>query len=368
VAPAASGAGAGGPAREGADPLSILRARCGACHGASSAKAGLALHEPAAIRRGSKRGPVLSAESPESSELLRRIERPADAKGHMPPPAKPQPTAGELAALRAWVLAGAPMGGGAGAKASSPLDAPHADPLPPPADERALAALASAFVHAAPLEQGSPLLEVDFAAAAPRTGDAEARALLAPLRAQVAVLSLARSRITGSLGPLLASMPRLRRLDLRSTAFGDAGLEALRGHAALEELVLSLTPATDHGVDAILSMPALQSVRLAGSAVTAAGLARIREERPSIDAEAAWDGTPAALEVEPPPRLSRGESPEPAPGAAAPPPVNASCPVSGKPVDPAYSIVFEGRVVGFCCSGCPPKFWASPADYRAKLP
>ena len=49
-------------------------------------------------------------------------------------------------------------------------------------------------------------------------------------------------------------------------------------------------------------------------------------------------------------------------------PVNATCPVSGTPVNPAFSIVFEGRVIGFCCSNCPTKFWADPQSYKSKLP
>jgi YHS domain-containing protein len=40
--------------------------------------------------------------------------------------------------------------------------------------------------------------------------------------------------------------------------------------------------------------------------------------------------------------------------------------VSGKPVDPAYQVVYRGRVIGFCCSKCPAAFWADPDKFDTK--
>ena len=68
-------------------------------------------------------------------------------------------------------------------------------------------------------------------------------------------------------------------------------------------------------------------------------------------------------------------SDRPQPGAELVPealrPVNATCPVSGSPVNPEYSLVHAfadgSRVVGFCCPKCPAEFWADPAAFEAKL-
>ena len=49
-------------------------------------------------------------------------------------------------------------------------------------------------------------------------------------------------------------------------------------------------------------------------------------------------------------------------------PINDKCPVSGEPVDPAHTSVYEGKVVGFCCGNCKKKFDADPKKFAAKLP
>ena len=41
-------------------------------------------------------------------------------------------------------------------------------------------------------------------------------------------------------------------------------------------------------------------------------------------------------------------------------PFNKVCPVSGSPVNAKYSVVYDGRVVGFCCPNCPKSFLGRP--------
>src|SRR5204862_512145 len=74
----------------------------------------------------------------------------------------------------------------------------------------------------------------------------------------------------------LADFPALRRLDVRGTAIGDAGIAALEHHAALAELVLSQNKLTDLSVESLLSMPALERVHLWRSGLTAEAIARLR--------------------------------------------------------------------------------------------
>lgn len=47
---------------------------------------------------------------------------------------------------------------------------------------------------------------------------------------------------------------------------------------------------------------------------------------------------------------------------------NQVCPVMGKPVNPKVKTVsYNGKVYGFCCSGCDKKFAADPARYATNL-
>jgi YHS domain-containing protein len=48
-------------------------------------------------------------------------------------------------------------------------------------------------------------------------------------------------------------------------------------------------------------------------------------------------------------------------------PINAQCPVLGKPVDPTKTLLHNGKLVAFCCDDCKAKFQQDPAPYLAKL-
>jgi uncharacterized membrane protein len=85
----------------------LLERSCAGCHNPDKAKGGLVLTTSAGLRQGGEGGAVLVPGQPEASGLLRRCELPVDDDDHMPPAGKAQPTAAELAALRAWIAAGA---------------------------------------------------------------------------------------------------------------------------------------------------------------------------------------------------------------------------------------------------------------------
>jgi YHS domain-containing protein len=71
----------------------------------------------------------------------------------------------------------------------------------------------------------------------------------------------------------------------------------------------------------------------------------------------------------PPAPPAAPKSPQAAAGPAAPAPINATCPVLlGNPVDPQYTTVYQGKVVGFCCPMCKAKFEKDPEKYAKNLP
>src|SRR5262249_25708286 len=93
------------PARPdfGKDVAAPIAKNCLACHNTSEAKGGLDLTHREGLLRGGKGGPAVVPSNPEESRLIERV-----AEGSMPPKkAGKQLPAEEVAALRAWVRAGA---------------------------------------------------------------------------------------------------------------------------------------------------------------------------------------------------------------------------------------------------------------------
>lgn len=368
----------------------FFAAYCTKCHGAERQKGSLRLDGRDGILKGGDHGPVIAQGDAAASEILRRLRLPVDDERHMPPKDKAQPAADDIEVLEAWIEARAPFEDGSGsevgAAASSAAGTDPAlagrgsspsgiapIPLPGPAPAEALAALRARLVHVEPLAEGDPRLVVECAAPAAGIDDAAATELLTPVLGQVARLSLARTKVTDAALALAARMPHLEQLDLRATAVTAAGLSALREHPRLAEIVLARTKVSDAALDAFRAMPALRRVHVWGSGISAAAVAELRKDRPSLRVDAGDAEDAAALDVESAIKLT---SDAPPPGAkppapvspVSPVPVNATCPVSDKAVDPRYVILFEGRAIGFCCPNCPSAFWRSPGDFAAKLP
>jgi YHS domain-containing protein len=340
----------------------IFAARCTACHGETKPKGKLCLARPASIVAGGEDGPVLVAGRPSESEIVRRLLLPLADPDHMPPEGKVQPSADEIRALQTWIAAGAPFEGQVAGLTAPP--APAVAPRVAAADPKAIGMLQSELVHVERLARDSNLLWVDFAAIAARTDDALVTRLLEPVCAQVAELSLARCAISDAALAITARMPNLRRLDLRGTKVTSSGLRVLAGSPHMEELVLVQTSLTDAAVEPLLALHAMKRVYLWNAGLSAAAVARLRSERPSLHVDAGDARDAASTELEPEIQLTKEAPVSGDPG----PPVNTVCPVSGKPVDPRFKLVHEGRVIGFCCPNCPAEFSAHPEKYALKKP
>lgn len=390
-APASDNPLASRPPSYVADIAPIFAERCGACHGEKRARGRLALHEPDAIRKGGKHGTVLVAGKPGESDLVRRLRLDREDEDHMPPPDEPQLTDDEIAKIAAWIATGATFDGApkAADEAAAPKNAPDApagsfatpreDALEP-APEEAIEALRRALVHVERAKPDSNELLVDFAVAT-KTPEAEILKLLAPLKRQLVDLSLSRCAVSDDALKELATFQNLKRLDLRATSVSTAGVAAIKDLPRLEELNLAQTRVDDTVVDAISEMSALKRLFAWRSSLSKDAAAHLSEVRKDLTVNVGEFADGAALETEPDLVFS-GDAP--LPGAPATPvaaatsaapsdsasslrPVNAVCPISGKPVDAKFAIVHEGRVIGFCCSNCAAQYWADPAKYVSQL-
>ncbi len=91
--------------------LPILEARCWDCHGKGVAKGGVAFDHVAELivkepLVKSKQVPIILAGKPASSAMMKAIQKPMTAKGHMPPKGA-RLTADQIAFIEAWIQQGA---------------------------------------------------------------------------------------------------------------------------------------------------------------------------------------------------------------------------------------------------------------------
>lgn len=338
----------------------FFAAFCTKCHGTSKQKGGLALHDYDALLAGGDSGTVIVAGNPAISELIARLRLPLDDDDHMPPEGKPQPSADEVDALAAWVasLAGVPDADLARRLAvvdsAAPLDAPETTPYDVEAVHTAVLELREKLVHVAPISADSDALLVDFGAARLAPGELSAR--LAPLRAVIADLDLSTHALNAHDLEFVAGLPRLERLDLRRLQVEALDLAPLASCTRLRSLNLAGTRLAPNSAATIAGLPALRSVFVWRTGLDEAQLARLAAERPQLAVRGSSAEPDEPLEVEPEVGFTR--LPPESTAAANLHATNATCPITGKPVDARYTILFEGRAVGFCCPNCPASFWA----------
>lgn len=92
-----------------AELLPVFEARCIECHGPRKSKAGIRFDEPAALIGKVREGRVIiKPGEPEASALLNVLTLPVDDERAMPPEGD-RLSADEVAKVRAWIAAGAPL-------------------------------------------------------------------------------------------------------------------------------------------------------------------------------------------------------------------------------------------------------------------
>ncbi|MCX7644388.1 MAG: hypothetical protein N2Z62_03705 [Rhodobacteraceae bacterium] len=114
------------PAGTWAEVQAILQERCVFCHSGDAAPLGLVLESHAGLMAGSENGPVVVPGAPAESALIARLTGAAEPR--MPLDGPPFLEPAQIAAVEAWIAAGAPGPPGGAAAAAAPPSAP-ADPM-----------------------------------------------------------------------------------------------------------------------------------------------------------------------------------------------------------------------------------------------
>jgi YHS domain-containing protein/mono/diheme cytochrome c family protein len=408
------------------DIAPILLQRCVKCHGAEKQKGDLRLDRRAHVFPEDTEVWTVQPGKPDDSELLRRLGLPADDDDRMPNEGEPL-AAEQIDLVRRWIAAGADWPAAADevfvAAEQAAIVPKITFALPEVAAaaaqkiDAALARLRELGAVAQGVAADTKAVDVNCSLLHDRIGDAEL-AHLADLAPVLVWLNLARTKVGDAGLAAVAGLGELRRLNLSNTGIADAGLAHLAGLQKLEYLNLYGTAVTDAGLAHLHGLKTLQRLYLWQTAVTDAGAAALREAVPGVqidrgeyvqerllaaakeiaeraardkpaNAECPVTGKPidaataiahdglriafccdkckAEFEKEPA-RFAEKAAAIRAAVAAAAKPVNETCPVSGKPVDPAHTLEHEGRKVAFCCGDCKAKFAADPKAYAEKLP
>lgn len=364
-----------------ADVEPILEEMCYRCHGVRKQRGGLALHTVEAALLGGDSGPAIVQGDAGASLLITRMRLPLEHEDHMPPENKSQPTAQQIERIAAW-LDGRPeqtLSIQESAEDDAPDPESEASEVPeetgaiesaPEAGDLAAAidALRARRVHVQPLETGSSQLWVDFGAVEFTAG--ELGAMLSHVKTNVVDLSLARQALAAADFEFLGELTSLERLDLRRSVSEDVDLSPLVGLKNLRVLNLAGTPLPAGSEVPLAELESLERLYLWETGLDEASLVSLRERRPALDIIGASANPDEPLEVEPEVEFVKHEETAESPVAdesLTATTKNKTCPVSGGAVDPRYTVLHEGRAIGFCCPNCPKTFWEDPAPFLAKL-
>jgi uncharacterized membrane protein len=244
----------------------VFEAKCVACHGGGSEKAGLRLDTYDNLMRGGKDGAVIIPGKPEGSMLLARVTlSPGDAH-FMPAEGRTPLTSDEISWIRAWVRSGATATATSIPGVSVAED--HADPPPQPVGDysermpeiqQMLQGQGAKLVPvSAKPSDGLILRTVDIA---PSFGDSQL-ADFKKFGPYIVEAELGRTAVTDACFETLRTFTHLRILHLEGTSITGSDLAKLSSLAQLNYLNLSGTKVSAQSVAPLRNMPRLHHLYL----------------------------------------------------------------------------------------------------------
>jgi uncharacterized membrane protein len=244
----------------------ILDAKCVSCHGASKEQAGLRLDFYDLLMKGGRDGAVVAPRNPDRSLLLQRVTLSPSDRHFMPTEGRAPLTTDEIAALRAWILAGASPTAASIPGISTAQEGPDL-PLQPVGDY-------SYLMNEIRQMQTSESAKLDAVSAMPsdglilRTNDVASKfddAQLARFQRFAPFIveaELGRTAVTDACFDTLSKFSNLRALHLEGTAITGRALAKLSPLSQLTYLNLSGTRVTSEALAPLKGMPNLRHIYL----------------------------------------------------------------------------------------------------------
>ena len=244
----------------------ILDAKCVSCHGASKEQAGLRLDFYDLLIKGGRDGAVVAPRNPDRSLLLQRVTLSPSDRHFMPAEGRAPLTTDEIAALRAWILAGASPTAASIPGISMAQENPDL-PLQPVGDY-------SYLTNEIRQMQGSEAAKLVAVSATPSDGliletnnvasnfDDAQLARLQRFAPFIVEAELGRTAVTDACFDTLSKFSNLRALHLEGTAITGRALAKLSPLSQLTYLNLSGTKVTSDTMAPLKGMPNLRHIYL----------------------------------------------------------------------------------------------------------
>lgn len=272
----------------------ILKEKCFSCHNNTKQKGKLRMDDKEAFLKGGENGVIAIAGQADNSEMVKRLLLDMDAKHHMPPKGKTQPTEQDITLLRWWIDKGLTFD-----KKVKDLEQPdkvkaifanfntgvakNENPFIPTqtveaADDKLIDSVRKQGILLMPVAPKSNYLQANFVSM-PNAGDKEV-ALLLPFAKQLVWLKLGNTKITDSAMATVTKMTNLTRLNLDNTAITNKGLAALTSLSHLQYLNVVGTKVESDGLYPLSNLSALKQVFLYKTTIASNDLKDLQQKMP----------------------------------------------------------------------------------------
>jgi len=286
----------------------ILEAKCESCHNNKKAKGELVMETEASLIKGGKNGELWDSTAADLGLMLRRVHLPMEAKKHMPPQGKPQPSEEEIQILTQWIRKGHDFK--LRVADLSPVDtlrqiasrifatAEIAEYDFDEADPSVIKKLNTVNRVVSSEALGSPALAVTFFNS--KLFSADQLKDLTKVKKQIVTLDLAKMPLKDEDIKVISEFENLRRLNLSFTGITGAVLTELKKLKFLKSLSLSGTQVNAEQLTQLQSFPELKAVYAWNTPVAAADIQKLQEKTKKIRFESGFRGDTMILKLSPP--------------------------------------------------------------------
>ncbi len=270
--------------------MPILRSKCISCHNKTKTKGQLILTTYEDILKGGKHGSIITPGSSTASELYKRITLPYDHKEFMPSDGKKPLSEDQIAVLEWWIDKQALQKGLIKDLQPDEImvnilerffgiqDDQIINTAPPP-DYEVINQLVKSGYSIRNLYKGSNLLDVKYTNNSVHSTDLKS---LIKLADQVIWLDLNNCKIADRDLELIASLAKLRKLNLSKNDISDLGVKQLLHLSHLEYLNLYDTNVSDSSVIMLAEMPGLKEIYLWQTQVNDSTIEKLKHQNKRI--------------------------------------------------------------------------------------